>query len=77
MRVIITEKRQDKTRQERGEEEEREEKRERERDIFKYTYTCVSLRRRLVTHVSVHTLTFHGTHYPLSPLPETIEQFNT
>ena len=54
------------TTQERGEEERREEKKE-ERDMFKYTYKCVSIRRRLVTHVSVHTLTFHETHYSLFP----------
>ena len=65
--------RQDKTRQEERREEreerrgKREERREKRRDIFKYTHKCVSIRRRLVTHVSVHTLTFHETHYPLSP----------
>ena len=49
---------QDKTRQR----EKREEKRE-ERDIFTYTCKCVSFQGS-VTHVSVHTLTFHDAHYP-------------
>ena len=52
---------QDKKRRERERKEER-----RERNMFKYTYKCVSKQRRLVAHVSVHTLTFHETHYPLS-----------
>ena len=58
--------REEKRREEKRRERERKEER-RERSIFKYTYKCVSKQRRLVAHVSVHTLTFHETHYPLSP----------
>ena len=65
--------------EERGEEKEREEKKRetysKERDIFKYIYKCVSIRRRLATHVSVHTLTFDETPYlpPFSQNPRTIQ----
>ena len=68
--------RQDKTRQDKREEKRKSEKRKREkRDIFKYTYKCISFQERLLTHVSVHTLTLHDAHYPPPPPqnPRTIQ----
>ena len=65
-----------KTRQDKTRQDKREEKRKREkRDIFKYTYKCISFQERLLTHVSVHTLTLHDAHYPPPPLqdPRTIQ----